>query len=252
MILTTRKKLKFLRIADIYFADTTDVGLPPVDIAQFVQFQRRTARGTAFLTLHLDLTQDENALFAGLNRNTRYEVRRAENKDGVIASSCQAPTDESIADFARFYDSFAETNNLPRCNLPLLAALRDRDALWLTSGASPDGNVLCYHAYLVDRPRCRLLHSASHFRASDDPGFRSLSGRTKRFLHWKDVLLFKQQGFLVYDFGGLTTNDDDPHLKNINNFKRGFGGTEVVEFNLFAPRTALGWLAFLYMKLLQR
>ena len=248
MILTTRKRLNFLKIADVYFAETTEVDLPPVDIAQFVQFQKRTTRSTEFLTLHVDLTQDEGALFAQLRKNTRYEVRRAENKDGVVASSCCAPSEQDLAAFGRFYDSFAEAKNLPRCNLPKLAAQRDHDALWLTSAASPDGDVLCYHAYLVDPPRCRLLHSASHFRASEDPTSRSLIGRANRYLHWKDILLFKQHGFFIYDLGGLSTNENDPKLKNINEFKRGFGGAEVVEYNSLAPRTPLGWLAFLYLR----
>jgi hypothetical protein len=252
MILTTRTKLKFLKIADVYFADTPEVALPRVDIAQFVQFQKRTAPSTEFRTLHVDLTRDEDALFAELRNNTRNEVRRAEHKDGIVATFSQAPSRQELIAFGGFYDSFADAKNLPRCNMAKIVAHADHGTLWLTSAANPDGDVVCYHAYIVDSPRCRLLYSASHFRASADPASRGLIGRANRYLHWRDIVLFKQHRFFVYDFGGLSANEDDPSLKNINDFKRGFGGKEVVEFNWLAPRTALGWLAFLYLKAQQR
>jgi lipid II:glycine glycyltransferase (peptidoglycan interpeptide bridge formation enzyme) len=41
-----------------------------------------------------------------------------------------------------------------------------------------------------------------------------------KYLHWKDILLFKQMNLLEYDFGGI----DLERVPGISQFKLSFGG----------------------------
>ncbi len=58
---------------------------------------------------------------------------------------------------------------------------------------------------------------------------RSLVGMANRFLHFKDMTYFKDNNYMVYDFGGYAFETNDEQLKNINDFKDSFGGTLIHE-----------------------
>ena len=72
----------------------------------------------------------------------------------------------------------------------------------------------------------RLVHSVSLFR-DRDPAYRALVGRANRWLHWRDLLLFKAQGVKRYDWGGMFEDESGPGHAGINRFKRSFGGQRV-------------------------
>ena len=97
--------------------------------------------------------------------------------------------------------------------------------------AKSDGAPFAMHSYIVDSElgRVRMLHSASHFRASEDSNHRNAVGRANRFLHYATMLHFKQLGFNQYDFGGYAKGGSDPALQAIARFKDGFGGELVRE-----------------------
>lgn len=88
-----------------------------------------------------------------------------------------------------------------------------------------------YHANYVHGGRARLLHSASHFRNSNDSGYRNMVGRANRWLHWKALLRFKASGHTCYDWGGWYDGTDDDARLNINRFKEGFGGEKQLTYN---------------------
>jgi hypothetical protein len=140
------------------------------------------------------------------------------------------PTRNHIAEFGEFYNGFARSKNLRGCNIPKMLALNDVNSLAITSAYAESGELLCYHAYIVDGYRARLLYSASHYRNMPDSAHRSLIGRANRYLHWRDISFFKKQYYSIYDFGGLSLNEE-AELKSIDEFKMGFGGQVVMEYN---------------------
>lgn len=118
--------------------------------------------------------------------------------------------------------------------------------------ARHEGNPIVMHSYLIDnedRGRVRLLHSASHFRSLLSSQERALVGRANRFLHYKDMLYFRNKGFSTYDFGGISIDDNDEEQKKIGAFKRGFGGLIVEESNFMS--LGLVWLLAARKKLNQ-
>ena len=97
----------------------------------------------------------------------------------------------------------------------------------MASAAAFDGQEqVVMHSYIVDREasRARLLHSASLFRNVDDSKERNAIGRANRLLHFKAMMLFAEQGFDCYDFGGYAMDTEDRDLVSINRFKDEFGG----------------------------
>jgi CelD/BcsL family acetyltransferase involved in cellulose biosynthesis len=69
---------------------------------------------------------------------------------------------------------------------------------------------------------------------------RALLGRANRWLHWRDMLHFKQMDLRCYDWGGVFEDESNPKKAGINTFKREFGGNSVRTFNCSVAATLRG------------
>ena len=208
----------------IYFAAKPALSLNPFDayvqcssIEEFPGFKR-----TPKYTTIVDLTQSEDDIIKGFDKNTSYEVRRA-SKEGL---SINVNVGED--DFLKMYNSFAEKKHF--------GLVKDisifRDHLQIT-GAYFEDKPLVFHSYILDKDkkRVRLLHSASALYEEGNESLKPLIGRANRYLHYMDMEYFKKEGFTEYDFGGYAKDTENESLKGINKFKDGFGGTLVEESN---------------------
>lgn len=171
-----------------------------------------------------------------MSRSTSYQTRRA-IREGVTL----VPVSNS-SDFISFYNLFARTKNRSKLTESELAGW-GQDIFGFA--AVSEGQPLALHTYLVDAGlgRARLLHSASHFRASDDSSQRNAIARANRFLHYATMLHFKDRGITKYDMGGYAKNSSDPVLQAIARFKDGFGG-EVVREDRYVSIPLHGLQAF--------
>ncbi len=247
MLVIKRNKL-FLKIAEVYFSTQHEVNIPDVDVVMYIQSLKNRGNCKEFKTLHIDLSEDEGVLFSNFRKNARYEIKRAETKDNLNFFSTNNPTTQEINNFAFFYDKFAQAKRVSICNVSKLNALARTNALHISGVMDDQTRGLCYHAYINDGIRARLLYSASHHLNEKDSSLRSLIGRANRHLHWVDMKSFKENGISIYDFGGLALNEVDISLKGINDFKRSFGGREIIEYNSFESKTILGKFALLYSR----
>lgn len=200
-----------------------------------------------FVTLTLDLTRDEQVLLQGLNRDTKYKVRRAEIKDQVLCIQEPVADEELCRRFQAFYDEFAASKGVGLLSTTELLARARAGALRISRAVYQDRTVV-WHVHAATQQRASLLYSASHFRQLDDSDTRAAIGRANRLLHWKDMLAFKAAGLKVYDFGGWYSGTEDEALLKINQFKEGFGGTRVDQVN---AAMALSWRGWAYMRLRQ-
>ncbi len=213
-----------LRIVEVWFSEP--VGENRVDILRHHQALAPIAgpaNRTSF-TLVIDLQQDEKVLLSNLNSNTRYEVRRAREKDGLRCFAWDKKDAGVLDKFQSVYDAFAQQKGLAPVWLSRLRCMSEAGSLDISWSAKAEGEALVYHVYLVVANRARLLHSASLFRASSDAEFRNLVGRANRLLHWEDMLRFRAAGVKTYDFGGWYAGKEDAEILRINSFKEGFGG----------------------------
>lgn len=239
-MLTINRRLKGLRIREIYFAPDLPTGEQGCDILQLVQCA--VPPGPQAIRFHssiVNLRRDEEALQAGLSKNCRYEVRRAQEKDGLECEVLERPDEAALAVFRAAFVEFARSTGIASANDQKLAALNAAAALTLSS-VRRDGAVLAQHVYLHDARRTRLLYSHSAARGSDDSARRALIGRANRLLHWRDMVAFKARGFEVYDLGGIAHTAE---LAGIDRFKMEFGGEPVLEWNGFVGAAMLGRLA---------
>ncbi len=252
MIIATRPNRKIgLRFVDIYFPDSIDSGRLNADIAVVLQASAPARNATPFHTLKIDLQKEPEDILAGMSKNNRYKIRRADKRDPVEVDANIKGTGGNIAEFAIFFDEFAITKGLAPCNRDRLRALAAHDALSITRVTHENGELLTAHVNIVDHENCRarLLYSASLYRNIDDSGFRNLIGRANRLLHWREILHFRDLGLKWYDLGGIGGPDASDQQRRIARFKLGFGGQKVIEYNHFIGITMMGKIALAIKRL---
>ena len=211
---------------------------PRVDVVLFRQRPSpvHEARTTPFLSLVSDLG-DARELDAAFDGGCRYEIRRAEAKDGLQAQLIAEPQ-ARLEEFRAFFDAFAREKGIEPADPGWLRAACRAGQLVLST-ACRDGVALVWHAYVVQGSAARLQHSASRFRGQET-GHRALVGRANRWLHWQDMRWLKERGVERYDWGGLFADESTPERAGINAFKRAFGGREERSYDCTLPVTAWG------------
>lgn len=221
------------------------------DVVFFVQRTEpiETIPFTEKYTLLLDLREGQEALLSSINADSRYLIRRARDKDGIICQK-SVPNKETLAEFHAFYKKFAAIKAIKIVTLPYLEAVADAGQLDLSQAVDPStGQVIVWHAHLLCEGRARGLCSAS-LRDTTDSKYRNLVGRANRLLHWSDFLRFKEMGLSAYDWGGWYPGEIDQAKLQINQFKREFGGVVVKEWCGAAALTWKGKLALRVRRLL--
>jgi hypothetical protein len=188
-------------------------------------------------TLLVDLSRDAETILGGCSTTTRYEIRKGEH-DGFRFEPVPL-----VDEYMGFYNEAAARNRMQPMDR------RSLDPYWphlLVTKVLHEGQPLAMHAHLADpgQGRAHLYQSASTFRAHADRAARNLIGRANRWLHFRDMLHFKEAaGFGLYDFGGLAEGSTDEALKRIDAFKRGFGGRMIETSNYYSlPIQFIHWL----------
>jgi hypothetical protein len=221
---------RFLKHVELWF----DEPYPdePFDVVTYRQASRpiSDAVNEKFYTQLIDLTQSEDIIFGGFDRNTRSKINKGVKNDGIEFKLIRQPTDEQLDEFIAFYNVFAETKNLEKVFEPIIRACR-RSGMMSFSQVCRDGEVLVWHAHIAYGDRVTVTHSASHFRDASNPEARNIVGRANRFNHWQEMVTFKSLGFKAYDMGGWYAGGTDPSLLLVNRFKEEFGGEKICEYN---------------------
>jgi peptidoglycan pentaglycine glycine transferase (the first glycine) len=193
-----------------------DRGAGPLGAAGF---RRAPDIQPVIATLELDLAPEEDALFAALEKDTRWSVRQAE-KRGV--SIREAGGDD---DLRALYDLYAETGQRAGFITRTWDYYR---RMWGTLVA--DGHAKVRLAEKDGRPvagaltwRCgeREVYQSA---ATNDAG---RSAHAAYGLLWRCIIEGRKGGARRFDFGGIpadVTRKDDP-MYGPYMFKKGFGGT---------------------------
>lgn len=236
-----------VRILDLYF-DEQSPGIANVDLIRYIQIPEPLSdtESTPFSTILIDLKRDEEWLLSHVRNNTRYEIIRARDRDNLEYCYWRAPHAALIKEFSDFFDSSTLLKKQPlisRARLRVLARAGLLDLSVVRSG----GNDLVWHAHVRTDTRIRLLETASLFRSSSDAEYRKLVARANRYHHWRDMMRFKEEGVVTYDFGGYIRNTSSEELAGINRFKEGFGGKLVTEYHAERAVTLRGKVALWFL-----
>lgn len=177
-------------------------------------------------TLHSDLTLSEEEIFKKFSSTIRNEIRRAEKEGSIFIYS------ERKDVFLMIFNDLASQKGLACQSIDSLNAYGSN--LILTS-TSMNNVITAVHSYLIDfdLKKVRLLHSATlRFSKSLDS---NMVARSNKYLHYMDMKIFKNEGFEIYDWGGIAFGSENISLRGINKFKESFGGQLIVQKNLYSP-----------------
>lgn len=168
-------------------------------------------------SLRLDLTKSNEELLAGLRKNTRYEVRRAERVNVKVEPATQ---DADLEEFLQLYAGMAERKGFSadppehvRGIVCWLMTEPTRGALLL---ARDQASIAGGAVIVRSGRRCWYVWGASEKHDQFSAGHA---------LQWRAIQWAKARGCTEYDFGGYTPGATSGPAW----FKEGFGG-EVVHF----------------------
>lgn len=237
---------------EVYFDDDANIAGRGTDLVRVLAVPKPgvevEARRSHTAVVDLTLTSDE--LLAAMAKGTRYEIRRARDKDKLDAASFDAPAPSLVREFADYYDEFAASKELAPVFRPRLEAMAEAGILTLSRAPAGGRETLVWHAYARSPRHALLLYSASLFRTTDDRSDRALAGRANRFLHWHDMLHFKMSGCVSYDLGGIDIEGRGDETARIASFKRGFGGLIQPTYAWSNPATMRGRVAYSMLSML--
>ena len=210
-----------------------DASIKENGIITYRQAHYEGKRAIPFDTLVNDLTLEPEDIKSCFAKNCKYEVNRAERENVAyrILHGTEI-TDEDIDVFLDFFKKFWETKDIQFDDEDELRRdfrlYRDMDVLVLSIG-SVEGEDAIYHTYVHDEKRARLWHSASLYRLlNDEEGdSRKIIGMGNRYLHYRDMLFFKERGLTEYDWGGAGKTED---VASITKFKEAFGGVPETDY----------------------
>ena len=185
-------------------------------------------------TVMLDLTLAEDELLAGMRRQTRYEVRRAE-KLGIYVTKSQKEAD--FKEFHKVQMETAKRQGFVPPNLKTLMAEKEAfgEKAWiytakissknLPEGVTCDGNDECPIAYgliIGDGKEADYYEAASTELNHKLPGAYALL--------WQAMRDLKAEGCERFNLWGIAPAGQTKHrYAGVTTFKTGFGG-EVVEY----------------------
>jgi hypothetical protein len=196
-------------------------------------------------TLITDLSKTREELFSLIHKNTRYEINRAKDRDGIECFTFFDRNEENrskLLQYIEFFNIFAASKR----RMPVRPVEFDEfcgNGMLCIRCAVKDSQPLVMHAYIVSNDIVRLHQSASHFRDSEDQESRNLIGRSNRLLHWDDILYFKERGLSLYDYGGVYAGHTDREKLAIAQFKLAFGGVKRREYMYIVPLSLPGYFS---------
>ena len=216
------------RIAEVWCDEPTENITADIIRIHQAPFPARSVISTPVYTLIMDLTQNEQDIWGLINKNTRYEIRRAREKDGIRCEAWDGIEPSFLSRFRSAYDVLArQKKRLPMLPWDYVQRLVGAKTFDLSCASNDLEGELVFHAHVLGLNSVRQWHSVSLFR--DNTGAVSrMVGRANRLLHWENIIRFKTIGYRTYDFGGWYDGKLDVEKLRINAFKESFGGQRKV------------------------
>ncbi len=175
-----------------------------------------------FTTIAIDLTQDEDRLWKGIDFWTRKKINKARN-NGVEVS-----INRHYEEFQDIYRAFRRDKGLVPYSLDP-EFMKRNGTLFV---ASLDGEIVSGHFFLSDGEHLRGLITGSK-RLEADGHRANIIGYANRLIVWEAMMYARQKGIREYDMGGYFTGPrTDGQMERINAYKASFGGSVTSQLSL--------------------
>ncbi|MBU2082032.1 peptidoglycan bridge formation glycyltransferase FemA/FemB family protein [Patescibacteria group bacterium] len=166
----------------------------------------------------LALDKPESELLNDMPKDSRYDIRYAENKG--ITAEIIGNNLTSYLDF--FYGLMAKTARRSNFNLHpkeyyknvLVNCEKNNNAFFVA--AKNNSDIIAMNFVLIFGETAYVV-----FGGYDDR-FKHL--RAPRLVYWKGIITAKNRGCKFYNFGGVSSGDSYGSYDGISEFKKGFGG----------------------------
>ncbi|HXD93213.1 MAG TPA: hypothetical protein VNX01_08360 [Bacteroidia bacterium] len=187
----------------------------------------------------ISLLKSEGDLFKAIHSTYRYDIRAAEKKR-ILYKTILNPKKEDCIILINAYNDFAKNKKIPAMNLKRILAIQKTGNLYITKAIFGETEVST-HVYIFDKNIISLTNSFHNINFTDN----KVRSEANKFLHWKDILLFKSMNFKEYDFGGL----NEKAYPGIGKFKLNFGGEIMENYRAITTSTLLFYIVTLLKKL---
>jgi len=169
----------------------------------------------------LDITRPYNDILDGMDKDRRYNLRKAREMDATVDVVEQSA--DALRDFYERYEATMDRVGSDTRSRSFFRQLTGLDAVRLVR-ATVDGDVVGYHLYLLDDDQETIRHEFSGVRADDFEYYPS------ELIHEWTIKWGRELGYRTYDFGPTPSDHDD----GLFQYKAQYGGT---------PRPILTWEA---------
>jgi hypothetical protein len=239
------KKLKFIKLSQavIWFANEKSISHIEKALSKFMivslkqadknlseKFSEYTVKVEPFYTTIIDLSIDEATLWSKLDKkSTRYEIKKAEKMGVEISLNVQ------LDDAYELINQFMISRRL-RGEIPYKEwqSILNHADVWC---GLYNRNLYAVHVLLKDGiDRVRLLWSATRNRVSTE--IKKIIGAVNRYMHWREILYYKNIGVKIYDFGGVNLDKKSPTY-TITQFKLSFGGDIIKEYDILLTNNTI-------------
>jgi hypothetical protein len=180
-------------------------------------------------TIQINLQNDLESIWNAFSKQTKNYIRQAERNGLTVDFNC------GIEEFVTFFNKFARRKGISAMSRSDFDNINQNYTLTKIRIGS---EVVAMHFYLLDPETgmVQLFRSASG-RYFIDHIKKNEIGAANKFMHYKAIEHFKSQGFHIYDFGGYSLPSDQDYKKftGVNQFKKNFGGEEVVYRDFASP-----------------
>ena len=166
----------------------------------------------------LEIDKPENELLGDMPKDSRYDIRYAENKNVAV----EIFDNNLVSHLEDFYDLMEKTARRGDFNLHpkeyykniLLNCEKNNNAFF---AAAKHNNVLAAMNLVLTFGETAYVV----FGGSDDK-FKHL--RAPRLVYWKGIIAARSRRCKFYNFGGVGSGDGYESYEGISEFKKGFGG----------------------------
>jgi hypothetical protein len=188
----------------------------------------------SFQTSCIDLTKDIKAIYGEMDSMTQRYVRKAEKLRQRW--KIRGNDFRCYADFLQLYNDFVrlKAHTYPLSQQRFQEYLKVSDVWVIYFEERPIAGRLVVRDDTVKRVRM-ILSPTSRLLSEEDA---RLSGTLNRYLHWHELVTYKQQGIELYDFGGIGDGSS-----SVAKFKLSFGGFRVNDYS-YVVAGPLGVIAY--------
>lgn len=180
-------------------------------------------------TLVTDLNYSLSAIYSHFDRkSTRYSLKVAQRLLSSGNWEVTLPTPHTEVDDRLIVDFYTRKQLGENDSLDKLWASPTRP-YWLTSRALFKGTQVLLRTNVCDG-KAGITRSLYAVSAELPDELRREAGHISRWLCWQDIQYYKEKGYRVYDWGGISKHGE---LSGIDEFKKSFGGTLAIVHDAF-------------------